>query len=75
MTILAKFLCNSIKETIYKEKIVKMNAVINGSEENKSFTSMTPSGSFQLSVTNDSPASNYFKVGKEYYFNISEAGE
>ena len=44
-------------------------AVTSGSEENKEFFAYTPSGSFKVGTVH----SGLFEVGKEYYFDISEA--
>ena len=47
----------------------QLEAVTDGSEENKSFFRWTPAGSLRLSVCRESQ----FVEGKEYFLDISEA--
>lgn len=70
----AKFTCNNIKnQPEYECKSVSFTPVTYGSEENKSFSKYTPSGSLVLQISNDTVASNAFEVGKEYYLDFTEA--
>ena len=70
----AKFVCNGIKdEKDYGYKSVSFSPVIDGSEENKSFSKYTPSGSIHLNVSHETEASNAFELGKEYYIDFTKA--
>lgn len=51
---------------------IKLDAVVNGSEENKEFFRWTPSGQVALHCVNEK-ANNQFVVGKEYYVDFSPA--
>ena len=51
---------------------VKMSAVTGGSAENMDFNKYTPSGYHEMYVDNPK-AKGYFKEGKKYYFDITEA--
>ena len=71
----AKFKCTVVKDVPeYEQKSVYLTPVISGSEENKSFSKYTPSGSIHLNISYDTQASNSFEEGKEYYvdFSVSE---
>jgi hypothetical protein len=70
----AKFRCNSITEYDYQTS-AKLNAVHSNEGENKDFTKATPNGSLDISIDKDVPASTFFKVGKLYYLDFSEAPE
>lgn len=70
----AKFVCNDIKDhSDYGYKGVSLVPVIDGSEENKSFSKYTPSGLVELNISYETEASNAFEVGKEYYIDFTEA--
>ncbi len=60
--------------TIHKEgETIKMKAVgYDGSDENAAFTKFTPSGSFEMFVTNET-LFGLFAPGESYYFDISPA--
>jgi hypothetical protein len=63
----AKFKCWS-----NNDGVVALNAVTDGSEENKTFWKYTPSG--QISMTISNPAAfNHFVPGKEYYVDFTPA--
>jgi len=47
---------------------VSGSAVTNGSEENKSFAEFTPSGSFSMIISKDTPAQETFAGGSGEYF-------
>lgn len=67
----AKFKVDSI--TLYAEsRSVKMSPVTSGSEENKSFSKWTPSGSLEINISNPD-AYDKFEQGKEYYIDFSPA--
>ena len=68
----AKFVCDSIEDQPeYEQKNVSFSAVIDDSEENKSFAKFTPSGILQMVISYETPASNAFEVGKEYYLDFT----
>ncbi|MFA6974022.1 MAG: hypothetical protein WC238_04785 [Parcubacteria group bacterium] len=74
MNVRAKFVCYGIKDNPPSEsKTVTFGAVVSGSEENKSFSKFTPSGSLEMIISYDTPASEAFEQGKEYYLDISPA--
>ena len=74
MKVRAKFVCYGIQDNPPSEsKTVTFGAVTSGSEENKSFSKYTPSGSLELVISYDTPASDAFEQGKEYYLDISPA--
>lgn len=69
----AKFECVAVEEQPdYQSKSVSFVPVLHGSEENKSFSKYTPSGSLNLQISYDTEASNAFEVGKEYYLDFIE---
>jgi hypothetical protein len=70
----AKFECVGIDDQPKCEsKNVSFTPVISGSEENKSFSKYTPSGSLELNISYETEASNAFEVGSEYYLDITKA--
>lgn len=70
----AKFYCSEVEdEPTSEQKVVKFYPVVSGSEENKSFAKYTPGGNLQLCISYDTPASEAFEQGKEYYIDISPA--
>lgn len=72
--VLAKFICNGIQDNPqYENKSIFLAPVTTGSEENKSFSKYTPSGSMLLNISYETEASNFFEEGQEYYINISKA--
>lgn len=61
----AKFVCTGVVEYPDNEqKSVTFSPVIDGSEENKSFSKYTPGGQIQLSISYETEASNAFEVHK-----------
>lgn len=73
MAVRAKFRCveNQVPEGGNSNKI-RLDAVIDGSEENKQFFRYTPSGSINFGCTNDA-ATAQFEVGKDYYVDFTPA--
>ncbi|WP_035647304.1 hypothetical protein [Flavobacterium sp. ASV13] len=70
----AKFVCTGVQDNPdYQSKSISLSPVINGSEENKSFSKYTPSGNINLNISYETEASNYFQDGKEYYVDFDEA--
>lgn len=55
----------------YSEQ-VRMQPVYSDSEENKSYSDATPSGSIELTITNKS-AWGFFVAGREYYVDFTPA--
>jgi hypothetical protein len=76
MSVRAKFKCcdisNSSSNTDENGKTVKLEPVIDGSEENKSFFRWTPSGSISMFCVN-TEANKQFEVGKEYFVDFTPA--
>lgn len=73
-TVRAKFECIGIQEQPEAEgKTITLVPVIDGSEENKSFSKYTPAGNLSLTISNETPAANFFEAGKEYYLDFSLA--
>ena len=68
----AKMVCSSITQWVGTRGI-ELVAVVSGSEENKSFSKYTPSGSLKLSIDKATDAYNAFEVGKEYYIDFTKA--
>lgn len=69
MTVRAKFRCVKI-EGNPDWKTIKLEAVIDGSEENKAFFRMTPSGSITIGCVNPE-ANKQFEEGAEYFVDFS----
>lgn len=53
---------------------VTLQPVMSGSEENKSFSTYTPSGRLEMSITNPH-ALEFFKEGNEHLINFNNAAE
>jgi hypothetical protein len=69
----AKLVCNSSTPAGEGQKLVTFSAVVSGSEENKSFSKYTPGANLEMYISDQTPASDYFTPGKEYYLNFEEA--
>jgi len=70
----AKFYCTGV-DCIYtdQEKTgeeIKLMAVTEGSEENKSFSKWTPGGEVEMLITNPD-AFDFYKEGEEYYLDFT----
>lgn len=68
----AKFRCNSVTD-YGGQKSINMTAIGGREGENAHFAKATPSGTLQMNIDADVPASDYFKPGKDYYLEFSEA--
>jgi hypothetical protein len=74
----AKFYVSTLtKQKMYNGQdgigvVVKLNPVISGSDENKDFYKLSPSGSIELGTVNESAAAQ-FEIGKEYYVDFTPA--
>ena len=69
----AKFACNAVEEYGNGTKTVKMNAVYSGKGENAQFAHATPSGNLSIMIESQTEAIDFFKPGKEYYLDFTEA--
>jgi hypothetical protein len=68
----AKFTCNGINDNPLNEyKSVTFTPVISGSEENKSFSKYTPSGSITMNISYETLASDFFTEGEEFYIDFT----
>jgi len=73
-TVIAKFVCIGAQHSDeYQSTSVNFMAVTSGSEENKSFSKYTPSASLQMTISDETEASNFFVQGKEYYLTFKAA--
>lgn len=62
----AKFKCNSITDNGYN-KSANLTAIYGDNGENADFAKATPSGSLQISIDKDTPASEFFQPQQDYY--------
>jgi len=70
MNVRAKFKVESVTQYTWGD-VIKMNAIeYDGTDENASFSKFTPSGTFEMSVTNENIVGNY-KAGQEYYLDFT----
>ncbi len=67
----AKFKCQQVNKFEYGQQ-AHLQAVYGTGEENKSYSTATPSGKLELTINNPN-AFDFFKPGGEYYLNITEA--
>lgn len=67
----AKFVCRSVNVDGDQAQI-SLEAVADGSEENKSFFRWTPYGEIKLAVVN-AKAAEQFKEGQSYYVDFTPA--
>lgn len=74
ITVRAKFICVSKEHdrNVDEEGSVVLEAVINGSEENKEFFRYTPSGRIRIGIINKT-AFQRFEPGTEYYVDFTKA--
>lgn len=75
----AKFKCQSVADMKYEyqdgpSQVVKFSAVYGGDKnhEDNQFSKATPSGNFEMQINNPS-AIDFFKAGKSYYIDFTEA--
>lgn len=52
-------------------KQIKMSAIYGKEGENADFAKATPSGNFEMYVSNDVPASDFFSPGDEMYLTFT----
>lgn len=72
MVIRSKFRCAQVLESKDADgqvtaQIVKLYPVTGGSEENKAFWEATPSGAYEVTITNKA-AFDHYVPGRCYYF-------
>jgi hypothetical protein len=74
MSVRAKFVVVSVSSVQHhrceKQESVEMQPVIGSSEENKSWSKYTPSGSLKMTITNPE-AMAQFELGKEFYLDFT----
>ena len=71
----AKFVVTEIARNKYGQdetQVIRMTAVMSGSEENKEFFKWTPSAHIELATVNPE-AGKAFELGKEYYVDFTKA--
>lgn len=73
MSVRAKFKCTAVEDNNGESKNIRLEAVIDGSDENKSFFRWTPSGQITIGCVNEA-ANRQFEPGKEYYVDFTPAG-
>tara|TARA_R110001606_G_scaffold321052_2_gene467899 strand:- start:6508 stop:6885 length:378 start_codon:yes stop_codon:yes gene_type:complete len=72
--VLAKFqVVGVLRNDEYENTSVDLVPVIDGSEENKSFSKYTPSGQINICVSDETDAVDYFEEGKEYFVKFTKA--
>jgi len=71
-TLLAKFKVGSTTNFGNNNVRAALSPVVQGSEENKSFSMYTPSGSIELHITNPD-ALDFFEPAGEYYVEFKKA--
>jgi hypothetical protein len=71
MTVRAKMKCISITNTA-DSATARLEPVVSGSEENKSFYRWTPGGHIELNMIHKDTAKQ-FEPGKEYYVDFTPA--
>ena len=72
--VLAKFIVTSVtRYDEYENTNVELTPVIEGSDENKSFSKYTPAGQISLTISDETDAVDYFEENKEYYVKFTKA--
>lgn len=70
----AKMVCNFTQDSGNNVRKVNLGAVYsNDKSENADFSIATPWGTCEMGITGDVPAASFFKPGKKYYLNFTEA--
>lgn len=72
MSIRAKFRCNSVTDNGYG-KSANLTAIYGDKGENADFAKATPSGTLNINIDKDTPASDFFEPLKDYYLVFEEA--
>ena len=71
----AKFSVTSLTDYGHNKEVNLQAIYSTDTAENADFTKYTPSGSIKMSMSNDVPATEFFKPGKKYYVYFEEAPE
>jgi len=71
-TLLAKFKVGSVTDYGNNNVEANLSAVINNSEENKTFSIYTPNASVKIHITNPD-ALDFFEAGQEYICKFEKA--
>lgn len=71
-TLLAKFKVGSVVDYGNKNVEANLSAVVNDSEENKTFSIYTPNASVKIHITNPD-ALDFFEAGQEYICEFKKA--
>jgi hypothetical protein len=75
-TVRAKFICQNIVDSPETEAVTfYFYPVVDGSEENKSFSKFTPAGQLILTVSYETEAHKFFSVNQEYYLDLSKTNK
>ncbi|UYD38972.1 hypothetical protein [Tolypothrix sp. PCC 7601] len=67
----AKFIIESVNHHLDKSVSIKSRPVLDGSEENKSFSKYTPYGNLEMKIDNPN-AVDFFIPGAEYYLDFTK---
>ena len=70
MSVRAKFKCVGVDDSYNDSKSIQLEAVVDGSDENKAFFSQTPSGRISIGCVNPE-ANKQFEIGKDYYVDFT----
>lgn len=68
----AKFKCNSVTDNGYR-KNASLTAVYGKEGENADFAKATPSGTLQINIDKETPASEFFVPQEDYYLVFEKA--
>lgn len=68
----AKFSCVQVNQNAHSEEAFLNAVYADGQPENNEFNEATPSGQLKMTI-DSSKAKGYFKPGKDYYLDFSEA--
>jgi len=71
MRVKAKFSCSQVTNFAHSKEAT-LNAVYGKEGENADFTKATPNGSLKISISESTPAIDFFQPGKEYYLTFEE---
>lgn len=69
-SIRAKFTCNWVQKN-EGSVTAHLHAVYSTEGENADFAKATPGGNLSINIDNDTPASDFFEQGKDYYLTFS----
>lgn len=72
MSVRAKVRINSIEKFV-GQSVMKATPVTGGAGDNADYSKYTPNGAISLTISDETKASTYFVVGKEYYVDFTPA--